>query len=121
MTRKVDLDKYSIPASYTLLQAVERIELNDSHPVVVIQDKKVLGLVSQGDIAKALIRGTDLHAPISEATNRSFKFLKQYDEHEAFNIFKERHFTLLPVLNENFELVGVITLSDLLNNATLND
>jgi Mg/Co/Ni transporter MgtE len=115
----MDIQNYTVPSTYTILQTVERIELSSGRAAIVVKGKKVLGVVSYGDIARALMRGTDLHAPISEATNRSFRFLKERDEEAAFQIFRSIHATLVPVVNENFELSSVITLTELLEKAVL--
>jgi CBS domain-containing protein len=108
------LDAYVISENATLLQAMGKIEKNRSRAVVVTSGKKAVGLISEGDILRALLNGMDKLAPISSVVVYSFKFLKEKDLEQASALMKEHLFTLLPVVSDDFRLVDVVTLSEVL-------
>ena len=111
----MDLNKYIVDENATLIQAVGKIEMNHSRAAVVISGEKVVGVISEGDILRALLNGVHTHAPISPFVVYSFKYLRNRDMEEAFQLVKKYLFTLIPVLDNDFNLVDVITLSDVLH------
>lgn len=113
------LSDFSIPDSSTLLQAVEKIQKNQSRTVMVVRDDIVVGVVSEGDVMRALLRGVSVHTPLSEFAPRSFKYLRSSSEREAFEIFRKHAVSMVPVVDDNFRLVDVITLEHLIRRLEL--
>ena len=110
---------YTIPEGATLLDAVDVITRNHSRCAITISGDKVTGIISEGDIMRALLKGADIHAPLPDFTNPSFKFLKSRDLEAALALFLQHGISLVPVLNMDFALVDVILLRDVLEKATL--
>lgn len=77
-----DLDRVLCPVGVTLRHAVARI--NDSahlFQVVVTEDRHVLGVLTDGDVRRALLRDVGLDASVSAAMNAAPK-LGRYGAHE---------------------------------------
>ncbi len=110
-----ELSLYRIDNSATLLQVAERIERNRSRAVIVESDGKVIGVISEGDVMRALLQGTNIHSPIESFINYSFKYLTKPDMAQARKLFAKHLISLLPVVGNDFCLTGVITLEDLLS------
>ena len=106
---------YKIAENATLLQAVERIEKNRSRAVIVESGDKIIGVISEGDIMRALLEGASIHSPIKSFIIYSFKYLTERDMAQAKNLFSKNLITLLPILDNAFRLIDVITLRDILN------
>jgi len=113
------LQKYTIQESATLLDAIKVIGNNSARAVVVLFGNKPIGMLSEGDIMRALMLGTDIHAHIKPVMQLSFKYLTSKDIDSAFNIFRQHLITLLPIVDVNMELVDVITLRDILETAVI--
>ena len=109
------LEDFTIPLSCTLLDAAETIEHNHSRCAIVLEAEKVVGILSEGDVLRALLRGANVHSPISEYFNPSFKFLGNVDKKKALELFREHGITLIPVMDDDFRLIGVITWKDILD------
>ncbi len=109
-----NLNYFTIPGSATLLDAIELIARNKARCVVVLEQDKVAGVLSEGDILRALLRGTGTHAVISQVLRPSFVYLQTVDLHKAFELFQRFLFTLIPVVDEGLRLRDVITLRDVL-------
>jgi CBS domain-containing protein len=109
----MNLSEFKIASSATLLQAVEKIEKNKSRAVVVMSGEKAIGVLSEGDIMRALLRGIDIHTPVSEVTRATFRFLPERDMKRARELFAKHLFGLIPILDSDFRVTDVITLSDL--------
>lgn len=108
------LDDYTVPLSGTLLHAVEVMEHNNSRCSVVVEDQKVAGVISEGDVLRALLRSADIRAPIKNFVNVGFKFLEQRDHEEALDLIRKYGITLVPIVDRDLHLVDVITLKDVL-------
>lgn len=107
-------EKYCVSESYTIKEVLERFEnSNDRVAVVINASNKVIGVISQGDILRALSAGTDIHVHINQIIKNSFLHLYCKDMKEAYSIFKKKKITLLPVINYSNELIDVITLDDI--------
>lgn len=110
------LSQYCVNESETLLDAISRIEQNNMRSVFVIQENgKVVGIVSQGDILRAIITGSNLYVQVNKIMTTSFKYLRKKDIKEAIKLFKANYFSLIPVLTDGFRLKDVIIFTDLIN------
>lgn len=108
------LDKYCINESYTISEAISQFEKNNDRVALVInQSDKVIGVISQGDILRAISSGVEMYAPINQVIKNSFLHLYKRDLNVAYQIFKKKKITLLPIINERNELTDVITLDDI--------
>ena len=96
------------------LRGLAVLRNDDSVRIVTVAGGKK-GVISEGDILRALLNGVHTHAPISPFVVYSFKYLRNRDMEEAFQLVKKYLFTLIPVLDNDFNLVDVITLSDVLH------
>ena len=68
---------------------------------------------------RALLRGVDARALVSEVANTSFRFLTARDYPQAFEWFRAYGFGLVPIVDDDFRLTGVITLDDVLGRVEL--
>jgi CBS domain-containing protein len=99
--------------TYTIKEVIDQFEKNHERASIVINDnKKVIGIISQGDIIRALSNNIDIYAHISVIMLPSFLYLLEKDMEAAYKIFKEKTITLLPIINRDFELQDIITVKD---------
>src|SRR5258706_10806166 len=114
-----DLADFSISCAASLLDAAEAIAKNHSRCVMVVDGTKVVGVVSEGDLVRALLSGTEIHAPLASFIHHAFKFLQSKDLGKALNLMRTHGITLIPILDDGFSLIDVITLPDLLSQVAL--
>ncbi len=124
MVRKMDnqisdINDFIIRENDTLLQAASKIEKNKARAVLIVSEHKVVGVLSEGDIIRALLRGTNIHTHVNGEMQISFRYLEDRNWHEAFRLFKKYVFSVLPIVNEDMHLVDVITLQSLFNHLDL--
>lgn len=102
-----------------LIDAIQAIKENHNRCVIVQSGEKVIGVVSEGDVMRALLRGADVHTPIEDWVSHDFKFLSIVDYQKALDLMRKHGITMVPVLDENFALLDVITLVDILQKVVL--
>ena len=110
-----DLADFVVNFDATLIDAVDCIERNRSRAAVVVDGDKVVGVVSEGDVMRALLHGTDVHAPLRDVASVSFKYLNQRDAGVALQLMQRHGISLVPVVSSDFSLVDVMTLRDVLS------
>ncbi len=108
------MDKYCIGLDYTIKEAIERIDANKNRVVIVINnDFKVVGVVSQGDIIRALCSGKNLYTRVGAIIRSNFFYMNEKDLGKAYELFKKIKITLMPIVDDSFHLIDVITMDDI--------
>ena len=77
-----------------LKSIVEKIVLNGHRTVIVVDKKKVLGSISEGDILS--FHKKDVNITARKLMNKSFKFLKTKDKDEVKKFSEPPSFTYTP-------------------------
>ena len=111
----MDLSMYCVTPGYTMMEALDQITENRSRNVFVVEDGRVVGILSQGDAIRALCRGVDLLKPIEGLYSPTFFYLRTRNMDAACRVVKARGVTLIPVIDEDFRLVDVITPADVIS------
>ena len=107
------LDNFVIDKKSTLLMACNFIAKNKSRCVLVSDNKKIIGVLSEGDLMRALIRGASVHSKIDPFVNFNFFYLTEKNLMQAKKIFKKNLITILPVLSKSMKLINIITLREM--------
>lgn len=110
------MKRYCVRENYTIKEVIEVIDANQDRVALVLNDSdRVVALVSQGDIIRALTSGCSLYSQIGGIARPSFYYGRERDMERAYAIFKKSQITMLPILDEEFHLVDVINLQDIYN------
>jgi perosamine synthetase len=91
--------------------AMININKNQTGTVFVTKKKKILGIVTDGDIRRHLIKNKSLDIQINSLMNRNFVSINSFENSD--NIFKitekfKHKIRVFPVINKNKELVDFI-------------
>lgn len=107
-------ENYCVSEEYTVKEVLDRFQHNNDRIAIVLNGtKKVIGVISQGDILRALASGRNLYVQVNQIISNSFLHLYSKDMEVAYRIFRKKKITLLPIVDENNILVDVITLDDI--------
>lgn len=102
---------YIINETTTILKALKAINDNTKGFLVVVNNNNiVVGVITDGDIRRAFINGATTDCSISGYVVRKFTSLSpKNDISDAIEIFKNKAIRFLPILNEEGELINIIT------------
>ena len=64
---------------------------------------------------RALLRGTNVRAPLSNIVNPTFRFMTEQDPAKAFDLIKRHNISVIPVVDSKFKLLEVYSLGDMLD------
>lgn len=111
-----DLADVLISQDMPIVKALEKLVRNMRQIVLVVdEDRRLLGTVTDGDVRRGLLRQIDLEQPVSEIMNDSPATVPPETTKSAcLRIMQEREYLQLPVVDEDGTVVGLEVLSDLL-------
>lgn len=103
------------PASL-LREAVEVIDAAGLQIALVIdEDGRLLGTVTDGDVRRAILRGVSLEEPVGRVMNENATTARAQDDRETLlALMRQRRLHQIPVLDATWRVVGLEVLDDLL-------
>ncbi len=103
-----DLDRYTICSKATILEALNKIDLNTKGFVVVLTETNLVnGVVTDGDLRRLLISGLLPNNKIK--FNKSFSYIEiESGFDDICNKFKSNRVRFLPII-DGFKLVNIVT------------
>lgn len=108
------MTKFCVLKNFTIKETIDRINSSRNRAAIVVNNEEaVIGVVSQGDIIRALNSGKSIYSRVDGILQPNFISLKERDMEKAYNVFRKKAITLLPVVDEDFKLQSVITLIDI--------
>ena len=103
--------KHVITNDVSLRDALQ--QMNDRRVkflVVTDSDNKVIGTLTDGDVRRSILRGTDISSSVEESVCRNITYLNDTDGlSEAVEAFKDEKFAFLPVMDAEGHLINIIT------------
>ena len=102
-----DLSLYVVKATDTVRTAMERIEANKHRVVVVVDQGKVVGTVSDGDIRRAFLHDMLPVAPVTRIMQLNPQVTTETDPARRAALLRAAQVTVLPVVSADNTLLDV--------------
>lgn len=102
-----DVDLYTVDVTDTVRTAMEKITANKHRAVIVLDQRRVVGTVSDGDIRRAMLKDVLPIAPVEHIMNMNCVTTTERDPQRIGEILRRHKVTVLPVVNEERELIDV--------------
>lgn len=104
-----DIKKFIVSISANIRTAIKQMDKGGiGFLVIVDENEKVVGVVTDGDFRRAVLNGIHLTENISLITNTKYRyFVKGYSQKEAAEYFRDEVVKYLPVL-ENGKVVDLV-------------
>lgn len=102
------LDLFTVDISDTVQTAMERINENKHRAVLVLDDGRLVGVVSDGDVRRAFLRSILPIAPVSQVMNLNFVATEERDFASASKVLRSARVTVLPIVDAERRLIDVV-------------
>lgn len=102
-----DLSLYTVQATDTVRTAMEKIELNKHRVVVVLDEGKVVGTVSDGDIRRAFLHDVLPVSPVTRIMQLNPHVTTEADAARRHELIKREKVTVLPIVTDDNTLLDV--------------
>lgn len=116
-----DISKISILPTASLKEALDIFGIYDGVRLLVATDenRNFLGIITDPDIRRGLMRGLSLQSPIESIIQKSPITAKTTDSKQTLITLSAKHNIYeIPILNESGHIVRVESLSSLLKSST---
>ena len=102
-----NLDNFTVDKTDTIRTAMLKITANKYRVVVVLDGRKVVGTVSDGDIRRALLKEVLPIAPVEKIMNINCRTTTETDPQKVKEVIRREMVTVLPIVTEQNELIDV--------------
>ena len=105
------LIKYMVLCHESIINALTKIDANKQGFVIVVdEDDKVLGVLTDGDVRRAIINGRTAEESISNIYTSNAKKVSVNDGFDIVTeLFKSQAIKFLPIIDDDGRLVNLIT------------
>lgn len=109
------LDLWTISPEATIinaLEAIEKVPARDRIIFVVDHKNGLVGTLTDGDIRRALLKGSSLHDPVKDVMRSDFYYLEK-EKHDIvkFDHIREKGINLVPIVDADHQIDRLINLS----------
>lgn len=112
-----DWQNARIADSATIQDAIVAIDRGGLQIALVTdEDGRLLGVVSDGDVRRGILRGVSLEEPVAHVMNVSPTTAREHDDRETLlAIMRQKRLHQLPILDGGWRVTDVVLVDDLLS------
>ena len=109
------IDKLSLHPQASLREAIAVIDLGAAQIALVTDSDRVIGIITDGDVRRGLLRGESLDAPVTKIMRRDFRSLPaNATAADALALMQREALHQIPALDENGKVVHLFLLENLI-------
>ncbi len=106
----MNLEDHVIFKNSSIRESLSKIDLNKNGFLLVFdEDTKIIGLVTDGDIRRYLLKNDDLNQKIENCINRDFIYSDLNYTYEEIYKKLDSKIKVIPILDDSKKLVSIIT------------
>lgn len=110
-----ELNDHFISSISSIRDAITVIDRTPSQIALVIKSGRLEGVVTDGDIRRALLIGETLDSPVDKVMQKNFKFLPETaTEQEALALMQKKILKHMPTLDKEGKITNLFLLSELI-------
>jgi len=109
------MEKYLVKKNTSLIEALKKITANGEKHVIVIDNKgAAIGIISDGDIRRAILKKLKLTSSISKILKKKFLYFKEklFNKKKAIEYLQKNKIFFAPILNPKKIPINFITVND---------
>lgn len=111
----MELNRFTVSSSIKLRDALEKIDSNKQGFVIVVNEElKVRGVLTDGDVRRAIINGYTADKTVEDIYTKNAKVVSATDGFEKVTeLFKSESIKFLPIVDKDDRLINLITKSQM--------
>ena len=113
----MNLKAFCVEGNETILNSIKTLDENGKKIVLVVEDEKLIGVITDGYIRRWILQNGDLQENVKCVMNMHPIYIHENEKDNAKRIFARKHIEALPVLDHNHCIRDIIFLQDLLTEA----
>jgi len=111
----VNICELFIEADVSIKEAMKTLDITAKKILLIVKGKKLIGIITDGDIRRWILKSGDLNSPVKEIMENEPKFIYKEDRYKVKKILEEKSIEAIPVLNSKQEVIDIVFRNDALN------
>lgn len=117
-----NLNKFIISENSSIKKAIFVINQTASQIALVVKRQKLIGVVTDGDIRRALLKGFKLNSKVENIMQRDYIFLlKPASEKDALKLMRRKTIKQIPLVDKNKKLMNLFLLDNLMSSNSISN
>lgn len=112
----MDIEKMCAESTISIAEGIRRLDEAGHRFLMITEKKKLVGVITDGDIRRRIIHNGDLNENIQEIMCHEPIVLHEHNTEKAKELMLQKLLIAIPVLNEKDEPVDVFFIENILNN-----
>ncbi|MGL5615043.1 MAG: sugar phosphate nucleotidyltransferase [Sarcina sp.] len=108
----MDINNLLIDENTIIIDAISKLDRWGKKFVVVTNEKKLIGVITDGDIRRWILKNGNLSGKAKEIMNKNPKFLFEKDKDKAFKEMEKFKIYAIPIVNKEKEIKEIVFLED---------
>lgn len=104
----MNINELFINQDMSIKEAMKRLDITAKKILMVVDDKRLIGIITDGDIRRWILKNGDLNSLVGEVMINSPIFIYEEDRYKVKRILKEKSIEAIPVLNSKEEIVDIV-------------
>lgn len=104
----MELNDFVVSKTASVKEAMEKMDKNARKIIYVLQDEKLVGSLSDGDVRRFILKDGSIQASVCDAmySTPTYIFNNQIDS--AHELMNKKYIESVPILNEDFSVKSII-------------
>ncbi|APM39737.1 nucleotidyltransferase family protein [Clostridium kluyveri] len=112
----MDIQNVFIDKKISIRQTIEKLNKTAKKILVVVENNKLIGVVTDGDIRRWIVKSGELSSSVENIMNVHPIYLNIKNRNRANELMKKYRIESIPLINEYHEVVDMIFWDDLYDN-----
>ncbi|MFD2044937.1 nucleotidyltransferase family protein [Ornithinibacillus salinisoli] len=101
-----------IDEEFTISEAIKKLDITAKKILLVTEESKLIGIITDGDIRRWLLKNGDLNKTVRLIMNKSPIYIYDHEKAKARDILQREMIEAIPVLNFNNDVIDIIFWND---------
>ena len=108
-------EKFITDKDTSILESMKIINNGELKIALVVENKKLLGTVTDGDIRRGIINGIDLKDSVKKIMNKQFIYLRTNQNKQDANLIMKKFYTASSCPRQRSKIVDILFLNNQIN------
>jgi dTDP-glucose pyrophosphorylase len=116
-----NFEKVLVKADLPLIEGIKLMNANSMQVLLIVDDdQKLLGVITDGDVRRALLENISFDTPVSAVMTRNPSFLKHpVNKDQALSLMKEKSINHVPLVDSKRKVCGLLLWKDFFDNGDI--
>ncbi len=111
-----DVKDIQVSPDFSIKEAMKAMDSSSMETILVIdENQRLIGLVSDGDIRRAILSGVELNEKIGRIMNQNFTAVPcSTPIKDIIRLMKKHYFKQMPIVDEDRKVIDIVLLKDII-------